>query len=407
MEHQRSLRKSARESNLKSNFILFNTSTSTLSQRPVEAMQFNSAFALDEDQTNAIPSAPRTSRRSLLIDLGIPTMCVVLPLTLLSAALLALVMYGHQQIDQHSIFQADARSIAATSGYILVNISNTWLLSLSSVSSTVAGLMAPVIMMIQMYANAQAMQRKSTAAQYALGVANDLPTPYQLSLMLGLGSGNPERLWRFERYSRATSNKIPPMMRRTAWMLKLSLLLSALMFVADQVLHYTTKTVLISQATEVNEVNAFGRGLTETCLTMRREENEWLPCSEDFSLDITQFQAAQNSIFFLQHGTSNISSIEVVDIAEKQYSTLALLTAQGVATNVDYRTSSIGVSAQCSPITSKCAMKSSGPDGAYTNFNCSENFWGVMGEAPLQATNASAIDPDVPPLAFKWSQNLQ
>jgi hypothetical protein len=406
MEHQQSLRKSARESNLKSNFILFDTSTSTLPQRPVEAMQFDSTFTLDEDQSNTIPSASRTNRRSLLIDLGIPTMCVILPLTLLSAALLALVIYGHQQIDSDSVFQKDAISTASTSGYILVNVSNTWLLSLSSVSSTVAGLMAPVIMMIQMYLNSQAMQRKSTAAQYALGVANDLPTPYQLSLMLGLGSGNPERLWRFERYSRATSNKIPPMIRRTAWMLKLSLLLSALMFVADQVLHYTTRTVLISQATQVKEVNAFGRGLTETCLAMKREENSWEPCSVDLSLDTTQFQEGQNSIFFLQHGISNISSIELVDAGNHDGS-FALLTPQGVAANVDYRTSSIGVSAHCSPITSKCAMKPSGPEGGYTSFNCSENFWGVLGKAPLEVINGSAVDPDVPPLAFKWSENLQ
>lgn len=403
------MRKFTREANLKSNFILFNTSTSTLSQRPADPLRFDSTFSLEENQSDAIPSECHTNRRPLLKNLAIPTICVIVPLTLLSAALLSLVLYGQHQIDRHSIFPTDASSEVTTSGYILVNISNTWLLSLSSVSSTVAGLMAPIVMMIQMYLNAQAMQKKSTAAQFALGVANDLPTPYQLSLILGLCSGNPERLWRFERYSRATSNKIPPMMRRTAWMLKLSLLLSALMFIADQVLHYTTKTVLISQATTVDEVNAFGRGLTETCLAMSREENAWLPCSQDLSFNETQNQAAQNSIFFLQHGTSNVSMIELVGIVEakNQRSTLAVLTPQRVAANIDYRASSIGVSAQCSPITSSCAMHPSDPSGRSTSFNCSENFWGSITDTPSQVVNASAPNSDVPPLAFKWSNNLQ
>jgi hypothetical protein len=198
------------------------------------------------------------------------------------------------------------------------------------------------------------------------------------------------------------------MMRRTALILKLSILLSALIFVADQVLHYTMKTALISQATNVDEVSAFGRGLTETCLLMNRETNGWLPCSEDFSLNITQFQAEQNSILFLQHGTSKVSSVELINIDEIHDNFSALLIAQDVSANTDYRASTIGVYAKCSPITSRCAMSPTGdPLEDYTRFNCSENFWGVLNKPPLQTTNASAVDPDVPPLAFKWSRNLQ
>jgi hypothetical protein len=407
MEQQRSLRKCAKEPDLKSNFMLFEDRTTTISETPVEGLHFDSTFTLDEDQSNVRMSAPRTERKSLFRDIGIPTIWIILPLTLLAAALLALVLYGHKQISTQSIFQTDVSSIEHTSGYLLVNIPSTWLLALSSISSTLATLMAPVIMILQMYLNAQAMQRNSSAAQYDLGGPTKLPTPYQLSLLLGLGSGNPQRLWRFEKYSRATSNKIPPMMRQTGVVLRLSLLLSALIFVADQVLHYTTQTVLISQATKVVELSAFGRSLSETCLAMSREENLYLPCSEDISLDLAQWQADQNNIFFLQHGTSNVSSVALVNVAGIDDGTLALLTAQGVDTNVDYRTSSIGVSVQCSPITSTCAMTPSGPDGGSTTFNCTENFWGVLNGVVSQNINSSAVDPNVPPLALKLSQNLQ
>lgn len=387
--------------------MLFEDRTAIVSETPVEAMHFDSTFTLDEAQSKPRISAPRTQSKSLFRDVGIPTMYVTLPLTLLSTALLALVLYGHMRISTQSIFQTDASSFECTSGYLLVNISNTWLLALSSISSTLATLMAPAVMTLQMYLNAQAMQRNSIAAQYNVGVPNKLPTPYQLSLMLGLGSGNPQRLWRFEKYSRATSNKIPPMMRQTALLLRLSLLLSALIFVADQVLHYTTQTVLVSQAAKVTKVSNFGRGLSETCLTMSRAENYYLPCSEDESLDLAQWQADQNNIFFLQHGTSNVSSVALVNVAGIDDGALALLTAQGVDTNVDYRTSSIGVSVQCSPITSTCAMRPSGPEGGSTNFNCTDAFWGVLNGVVSQSINLSAVDPNVPPLALKLSQNLQ
>lgn len=403
---QKSLRKHKRASNLKANLIFFD-SAKTPPEKPPSLDAYGSTFTLSLLQSNNTRSAPSTNRRSLFVDLGLPTLFVILPLTLLAATLFGLVVYGWQNIGQQSLFANETVFLPAKSGFILVNISNSWLLSLASVSSTVAGLMAPSVMMIQMYLNAQAMQDSSVAAQNALGTTRNLPTPYQISLILGLSSGNPERLWRFEKYSRATANEVPPMMRRTALILKLCLLLSLAMFVADQCLHYTTTTVQIDQATAMETVSSFGRGLTQECLSMSREQNYWEPCSVDFNFNTFQRETAQNQMFFLQQGTSNVSNIEVVDAVRQPGADMAMLFAADVESNLDYRTSTIGVSAQCVPISSKCAMMKSGATGSYTSFNCSENFWGILNKDPASSTNISFVDPDLPPLAFKWSKNLQ
>ena len=233
MELHKSVRKCHKQPNLQAHFRFWDdSSTSTLNEKfsdPENSLTFT-PYLMERD-----PSAPstRTDRRSLFVDLGLPTIGVVLPLTLLAAAIIGLVVYGRQHISQESFF-GEQISTFRSGAFILVNISNSWLLSLSSISSTVAGLMAPVIMMLQMYLNAQAMQQISATDMSSSEV---LLTPYQLSLMLGLSSGSPERWWRYERYSRATNNQIPHMLRRTALILKISLLLSAFMFIADQCLH--------------------------------------------------------------------------------------------------------------------------------------------------------------------------
>lgn len=385
-----------------------NKNTTTRSEEPSVPEYFDSTFTWDPADAT-YPAEPasgaKAARRPLFYDLGAPTICVVLPLTLLAALITGLVIFGEQRISHDGSF--GEKVLPPTSRFfILVDVANTWLLSLSSVSSTVAGYMAPVIMILQMYLNAQAVEQSSSRNDQD---PDRLLTPYQLSLMLGLSSGSLERWWRFERYARATTNKIPFILRRTVSTLKLSLLLSSFIIIADQVFHYTTTTVQISQATKKSTLSTFGRGLTEECLSMRREDNYGWPCSLDEALisqNLTEFVAQRNQIFYLSQGISQVSNIELVD-AWGNGTRVALLTPQDVSANIDFRASTIGVSAHCRPITTECALRPTGPQGSYASFNCSENFWGVLNETPLLSNNASAIDPDVPPLAFKSSKNLQ
>jgi hypothetical protein len=55
-------------------------------------------------------------------------------------------------------------------------------------------------------------------------------------------------------------------------------------------------------------------------------------------------------------------------------------------------------------------MKAVGPGGVNTQFNCTDNFYGVLGKPPNVTTVTASLkaeDPDLPPMAFKPSQGLQ
>lgn len=144
-------------------------------------------------------------------------------------------------------------------------------------------------------------------------------------------------------------------------------------------------------------------------LSLKREDNNGWPCSLDealFNRNRTEYIAQRNQIFFPHQGISKISSTNLVDTWENG-TRLPLLTSQDVSADIDFRASTIGVSSHCRPMPTECALRPSGPQGSYTSFNCSENFWGVFNKTPLSDNNATLIDPDVPPLAVKTSKNLQ
>lgn len=405
MEQKKSVRKCPRDSDFQKHFRFFDSSSSLNLEPdgPPSPENFESTFTLDVDDTDvgANPSKPRTDKRSFLIDVGLPGLCVICPLSIISLMLIALGVYGHNRIKWGSnVFAQDKTSSGLHSTFMLVDFSSSWLLGLTDLSSTIAGLVTPVMMMMQMYQNAQTMQGCSIS-----DVSPTFPTAYQLSLMLGLASGNPLRLWRFLRYSRSTTNNVPPMLRRTAAMLQIALLLSASTFLADQWLHYTTSTVQIIQVATTIGSEGLGRGLTESCLLVRRADNFYEPCSRNQSASHVQLAEQQNEMYYLQHGSSPISSVDLVET--KNGLRVALLGARGAPPNLDYRASTIAVSTTCKPITSDCDMRTDMAHKTYTNFNCSEEFWGILNKPPITTSGLSAMGPDVPPLAFKWSGNLQ
>ena len=83
----------------------------------------------------------------------------------------------------------------------------------------------------------------------------------------------------------------------------------------------------------------------------------------------------------------------------------ARLTASG-----DYRASTIGVGTQCRLIPPPtCNLTATGTDLINTQFNCSDNFFGVLGLSPnISSSNGEkAVDPNLSPLAFKPAINLQ
>ena len=233
-----------------------------------------------------------------------------------------------------------------------------------------------------------------------------LPTPYQLSLLIGICMASRERLRRWTSYrcwrkQRRRAPRSPEVLVRAGLMLYLCLFLASLMFAADTTIHYTTETVVYHQVEETSSFHEFGRALSQQCLSMDRNANFGAPCSLNSLIPVNNYLSQQNEMLSLYHNSSQTSEIRIAAADGSEFAFL-LPKIQYVSPFLDYRASTIGISTQCKPITQLCNFGVWGVDGMYSGFFCSPNFWGVLGKTNTNITS----DPDVPPLAVKASPNL-
>ncbi|KAL6245674.1 hypothetical protein RBB50_007673 [Rhinocladiella similis] len=342
----------------------------------------------------------------------IPTVIIILPMACLVAGLLGLI-FGYRVRSDTSLFpQVSNSNSLSNHAVVLVNYSATRIAFVASWASTLAPLLAAFIMNLISYQTALTMLRSSSGTSQ-----HDLPSPYQYSLLVGLCLASIGRLGRYWTYSTGAGVIVPPVLRRAARTLSLTLLLAVVVFAADTALHYTTTTINFDRITIAQQSHAYGFGLSETCLALKRSDNFDLPCSRNGQLaqnDYNTYVAGQNEVFFLQHGTSNISEVKLV-LAPGQPSTsehgnVAILVPQSrnLSPFRDFRSHTAGVVTTCAPMSSECQWKTLGPDDTYSQFNCTKNFYGVLGKPPSMTSNGLGFnDSDIPPLGFKPGSGLQ
>ncbi|KAK6370110.1 hypothetical protein LTR64_005350 [Lithohypha guttulata] len=176
--------------------------------------------------------------------------------------------------------------------------------------------------------------------------------------------------------------------------------MAMIMFMADGLIHYTTRTVEVHQAKRSNDIQEFGKGLAQQCLSMDRTANYGLPCTVNNLIPIIDFLRQQNEMLALYHNTSTMSEIRTVE-ANGQEIAILLPKTSGLSPFVDFRASTIGITTQCRPITHLCNLVPSGIDDMFSQFTCSSNFWGLLGK-----TTNGTFDPDYPPLSIKANRNI-
>lgn len=338
----------------------------------------------------------------------LPTATIILPMAFLVAGLLALI-FGYRVRSEDSLFAEVSNSDALSNhAVVLVNYSATRIVFVASWASTLAPLLASFVMNLSSFHSALLMYHSSLGTDQ-----HDLPTPYQYSLLVGLCLASIGRLRRYFSYSKEEAVVVPPVLRRAARSLAMTLLLACVVFGADTALHYTTSTINFDQVSHSPETHAYGRGLSQECLALNRSDNFGLPCSRNgvvSALDYDAYVASQNEIFFLQHGTSNKSEIRLVPVPDKPNEKVALLIPQPTHLSPfrDFGASTAGVITTCEPITSSCNWTTSGPSSLFSQFNCSDVFWGVLGQSANVSDIGTVIsDADVPPLGFKPGAALQ
>jgi hypothetical protein len=257
------------------------------------------------------------------------------------------------------------------------------------------------------------MSEASSTSQFDM-----LPTPYQLSILIGLCLASMEQLRAYVWYvcSPNRAIKTPPVLNKAGMVMLAALGISTAVFVSDTVLHYLTATVIIDQI-EVSGVpqHESGRGLSEQCLSLDRlKDNGGFPCSLPAGQRFVDpnATASYNEISRLGANESSISQIRIAAVPDVPANVAIVLpNPETLDTNDDFRASTVGVATSCSLVPpSSCDMRVAGAGDLYTAFNCSDNFFGLLGKLPnstLTEDGSKSDDSDLSPLAFKSSQNLQ
>ena len=150
------------------------------------------------------PLAPRETinlqgaRKDILLSLAI----IFVPNVILTAILLGLVF--HYQVPQ-TYFELPGvpEPLARESSAYLINFSATKLLTVASWTSTLSSLLPSFVMVLVSYPIARTILDASKDKK-----TDDLPTPYQLSMLLGTLNGTFGSLWNWLMYRRRKKREL-------------------------------------------------------------------------------------------------------------------------------------------------------------------------------------------------------
>lgn len=293
---------------------------------------------------------------------------VTVPLLLLSGVLLGLIFthridslssgYGNLQ---YPAFVADADAY-------YVDFSATRLITVASWTSTVAPLGPGFLMTLISFPVAYTLRRKSENTEHA-----QLPTPYQLNILLDLSTARIGALWQWSKYFfwKSRSHQIFAV-KLSTFCLVIALGIAYLILAADTWLHVTTSSVNLPILSPSAPSHTYGRTLSQSCRDYTSiTSNPIVPCivhlaSSDY---IDGVRDAIETI-------NNISSTNLVAATTQGNMSYSYLAPSNPRPNVDFRASTVALHTQCQPISKKCNLAAA--FGAFTPYKCTDAFQGDL-----------------------------
>lgn len=349
------------------------------------------------------------SKRLWYLNIYGKPLAIVIVVIMLSSVLSVVLIMVFRQPAKSSLFQGTKPKGHNGPLYVLVNLSDTWLVYIISVLNIVTPPVAGYLMSLYTPHIMYNMRLSSTK-----GFEQQLPKPQEMRFIAGVSQASVFQLVKYHwcRCRRRIRSPSKPLRDITQKFGKIQLMCFTT-FAAVAVLHFTTKTITFEEISinAGSDVQA-GHGLSYGCLVGDRTATRY-PCSYNASNPELGDQLRRR--FQLQHNTSSISEIALVRQREFGHRELHILVprTERLDASTDYRATSIGISTECSYITKDCNMRcaSSNISDArfyHTHFNCSQGFYGNLGRFP-QIGNLSntAGDSDVPDLNYKPSLRLQ
>lgn len=337
----------------------------------------------------------------------------VVPILAFTIAFVSIVLADRVTTDSNSPFDATKGS-GDRKASILVDYSATKLVFIAGFSSTLAPMLLGSLMTLWHYPTAQKMVLLSSD-----GNPNKLPTPRQLSLLVGLAAGSVDELRKYIIYrSRRYRAVEASILTRSALMLFVSVLLAGLVLLADIGIHNFTSTIAIDLSEVLkNPVASYGRGLSPHCIGFNRQDNQGLPCTVVANASVGANAVAFDSgeIISMQVNSSKVNSAwQVADPANADQDLVLLMPqTETLESGRDFMAQTIAVATRCTPSTDRCRVRmneGSGLNATYVLFNCTENFRGALGAPETVSADSNSwtrTDDTTPDFNFKLDRNFQ
>ncbi|KAN0095511.1 hypothetical protein V8E51_016222 [Hyaloscypha variabilis] len=315
-------------------------------------------------------------KKDILLSLAI----IFVPNVILTAVLLGLVF--HYQVPQtYSVLPGVPNPLARESSAYLIDFSATKLLTVASWTSTLSSLLPSFAMVLVSFPVARSILNASKAKR-----TDDLPTPYQLSMLLGVLSGSVGSLLAWFKYRSWKKRELVNGIAKTSitWLVFISLL-GYLIVIADTWLHISTSTILLSQALPgVSVVSTFGRGLNLSESGCFEDDPDTSPCSVAVGNHGPHFTNAVEGYQTLTN-TSSQNSIVPFTFEGESY---ALITDAFIPPGTGYQAQTFAVNTQCAFFTEQCTSWYQGFPGPW---RCSDNFQGYLPN--WNYSNSVSINP--------------
>ena len=190
--------------------------TGTLPPYQRDQDESDPSLAQDRDDTQW-----RGTMSGQYVEISLAAACLIIPMLALVITLLSLV-YTHLMPNSQSTYSTGQKSNITLGTAYYVNYSATRLVFLSSLSSTLSTLLFASAMVLFSFPLAHGLAKKSD-----LGETPELPSPYQLELLIRTIDGRMTVLWSWLKYicsNKTQRTKIIPDLRNAIGML-LSLVL--------------------------------------------------------------------------------------------------------------------------------------------------------------------------------------
>lgn len=129
------------------------------------------------------------------LEIGLASAMLIFPMLTFAILLIGLV-YRHRMRDNFSSYSVDNGTALPLGSAYFVNYSSTTLVYIASLSSTLSTVLIPAAMLLYSFVLAHNLAKDSDRA-----AVSDLPSPFQLDMLIRMIEGRLTVLWSYVRYA--------------------------------------------------------------------------------------------------------------------------------------------------------------------------------------------------------------